>query len=203
MRRKKTVVLQVSADGARPVQIPQAEVDQNAPLGGMLRKPDAGLQAGRRVQLLIGLEGLQGKIHLVQSRSCQQGLLRSAQKCGVGGQNNTEAHFPGYLQKPSQLRMQQRLTHEMKIQVFRPATKAGQYSAKVFYREAARHAAGLRAEAAVQIADVGDLHVDLGKAHFLPPLTIFDILYHRKGRHARIFPAPVKGWLRKSEKNNL
>ena len=110
---------------------------------------------------IIGLEGVEGDVDLVQSRSVQQDFPLAIQQCSIGGENNPEAEGLRKLQKPAKGPVAQRLAHEMKVQIIGVWAQLGKNPAEFLLRQLPWLPPGTGTEAAAQIAPVGDFQIDL------------------------------------------
>ena len=65
---------------------------------------------------VVSLKGMEGNVDLVQGRGGKQQLLLLWQQGAVGGEDDFESGFSCNAEKLSQMGMQQRFAHQMKIQ---------------------------------------------------------------------------------------
>ena len=77
----------------------------------------------------IGFKGVKGHIYLMQGRSIQQPLHLGKQRA-VGGEDHPETVASRNRQKFLQVRMAQRLAHQVKIQIVRIGPQLGHQSGK-------------------------------------------------------------------------
>ena len=110
---------------------------------------------------IIGLEGVEGDVDLVQSRSVQQDFPLATQQRSVGGENDPESKRLRKLEKPGKGPVAQRLSHEMKVQKVGVGAQLGKNPAKFLLRKLPWLPLGTGTEAAAQIAPVGDFQIDL------------------------------------------
>ena len=95
----------------------------------------------------------------MQGRGGQQQLLPRRQQGTVGGEDDLEAQGPGMGQKGPQLRVQQRLPHQVEIQVVRMRAEFGRQDFEFLQGHEALLPPGSGAEGAGQVADVGDFQI--------------------------------------------
>ena len=162
---KDAFVFPVFSGCIRAVQIPEAEVDEDAALRGLAGEGGASVDIIFQISSLVGLEGLQGEVDLVQAGHGQQGLPCPVQEGAVGRQDDPEALFVRQGQETGQLRVQEGFAHQVKVEIFRPVAQAVQDRREFGLSHKMRGTSGFRAEGAAAVADVGDLDVGLGKAH--------------------------------------
>ena len=107
--------------------------------------------------------------------------LPRGQKRAVGRQRDAKAERTGGLQKRLQLRMQQRLSHDVQVQIvcIRPEFSCQQ--AKFLCRQRAGRTFRFRAEAACKVAAVCDFKIAAGKAHGRLLFVSVFLLYHTGG----------------------
>ena len=114
---------------------------------------------------VIGFKGMQGDIDLVQPGRSQQDVLLLAQQGAVGGEDHPEAGISRNFQIPLQPGMQQGFPHQVKIKIVAPGTQLWHQGEKLRFAKHPRRPVSSRAEAAVQIADIGYFQIDFSESH--------------------------------------
>ena len=102
----------------------------------------AGMAKGKAVRQIafkgngeiIGLKSVEGDVDFMQRGGGKQHFLLLFQQGAVGGQDDLEALRPGKLKKPFQSGVQQRLSHQVKIQKVRVGTQFEKKNGKFFLR---------------------------------------------------------------------
>ena len=151
-----------------PAFVPQPQSADDALLAecmaaaGSLRYIHPGITA------FVTLEAVERDTELVEILGCQQRGQRFFQQRAVGGQADTEAQVGGDGQELRQLRVQQRLTHHMEIEVAGVAHQLLRQMAEFLRRQKPPLALCAGAEAARQVADVGDFQIDPFQHDFAP-----------------------------------
>ena len=99
----------------------------------------------------------------------EDGLLL-LQKRSVGGEDDPKSGIMCKTEKDFQQGVAQWLTHKVKIKIICPRAKLGKQCGEFRLRHAVLCPFRTRTEAAVQVANVGDLQIDFTKAfHSTPP----------------------------------
>ena len=160
--------------GLRPVQVPQP---QGAPLPRPGRRPgkgDAPIQIA--IQVLpapaVALKGVDGDAHLLHRRTAQQQRLTLAEQGAVGGEHHPEAQGVRLLQQVAQLRVEQRLPHQVEVQIVRVGPQAARQGPEALRRQKARRPLGAGTKITGQIAHIGNLQIGLPQ----PPHSAFPLL---------------------------
>ena len=99
------------------VEIPEAEICQNARFFCRMGKVRAARQIGGKIPGLVRLEAVQADRDLAQRGRVEQRRLLLRQQCPVCRERRAEAELPADLQQLRQLRVQQRLAHDVQVQV--------------------------------------------------------------------------------------
>ena len=167
-------VLTVGPLGLRPIQVPQT---QGAPLPRPGRRPgkgDAPIQIALQVLPCpaVALKGVDGDAHLLHRRTAQQQRLPLTKQSSVGGEHHPEAQGVRLLQQDAQLRMEQRLPHQVEVQVIRVGPQAARQGPEALRRQKARHTPGAGTKITGQVAHIGDLQIGLPQ----PPHSAFLLL---------------------------
>ena len=152
--------------------VPQSQRDENTGLAGFFGKKRHLVQVMQVLVQIAELKAVDRNVDLVQPG--QQLVAQPGKQGAIGGQHGSEAGLPGHLDEARQQRMQQRLTHEMVVQVLGLSLQLMQDVGIFSLRQKPGWAAVAVAEGAVHIADVGDLHIDPGihRRHFLVVFVI-------------------------------
>jgi len=110
----------------------------------------------------IGLPGVQGQADLVGMgvQQCSR-HLRNAD--AVGGQSNVHTGLPGDAKKGGQGRMQQRLSHDVQIQIFGQRSNFLHGQRKFRLAHEPWRTCGFRAKGTGQVAYVGDFQIYTGQ----------------------------------------
>ena len=144
--------------------VPKPVHGQHLPLS-RLAEGEAALQIlGKGGFEIIGLKGMEGNIDLVQPGTFQKQLPLLGKQGAVGGQVHAKVHCMGQFQKPPQQRMAKRLSHQVEIEKIRIRPKLGKQRGKLLLGHGTLCPPGTRAEGAAQIADIGNLQIDLVKS---------------------------------------
>ena len=120
----------------------------------------------------------------MQRRSGQQDAALFGQQRAVGGDAHPEPQLPGDGQQLRQLRVQQRLTHNVEVEVAGVAPQLFRHQAELLRGKKALFPARAGAEYAGEVAHVGDLHIDPLEHRQTSPILVSMVLYHRMGEDA-------------------
>ena len=119
---------------------------------------------------VVGLKGVEGDIDLVQGRGAQEHFLLLLQQRAVGGEDYPESVFTGKNQKPLQIGVAQRLTHQMEVEKIGVRLQFRQQSREFFFRHNLGFALRSGTEAALQIADIGDFQINFVESFHNAPV---------------------------------
>lgn len=117
---------------------------------------------------IVCLERVQADMYLVQARRGQKRLLPCGKQRSVRRKNDAEAKLARNFQKLRKLRMRQRLSHDMQIEIVRVRAELSGEKRKFLRRERARGALRAGAECTASVADIRDLQID-PRQHDGPP----------------------------------
>ena len=158
------------AAGGVTIQVPKAQ-DGDLSGGGRLPcKGGAVRKVIRKGPAVIGLQTMQGDADLADGGGGKEGLAALRQQGAVGGDVDRKIQPGGDGKKLRQVGVQQRLAHQVEVEV--PGGGAQPFCQKAKFRRGQHpgRAPGAGAKAAPQIAAVGDLEVDFFVlAHSVPP----------------------------------
>ena len=140
--------------------VPQAQRAHGAPLPhnitGIEAAPQIRLQRHVRAVALVGVEG---DAQLVQRRRIPQDVQLFGQQQAVGGYAGLEAQLAAYCQHLVQIRVQQRLAHDVQVQIVRQRAQLFRRRAEVRQPHGHGRTGGAGAEITVEVAQVGDLDI--------------------------------------------
>ena len=114
----------------------------------------------RHVAAVVALEAVEGDTDLMQRRSGQQNAALFRQQRAVGGDAYPEAQLSGDGQQLRQLRMQQRLAHDVEVEVAGVAPQLFRHETELLRGKESLLPCRPGAEYAGEVAHVGDLHID-------------------------------------------
>ena len=120
---------------------------------------------------------MEGDAHLLHRRAGAQQRTLSVQQSAVGGDHDLEAELSGPIQDVLQLGVEQRLSHQVEVEILRMGPQTAGQPGKILRREEPRRPASPRTEAALQIAAVGDLQIGFFQLSHLLDLLICGMLY--------------------------
>ena len=110
----------------------------------------------------------------MQGLGGQQFLFALWQKRAVGGEDDTKVQFSGDGQKLAQFRVQQRLSHQVKIEKAGMAPELFGQLAEVLFAQKAPLPLGSGTKGAAEIAHIGDLQI-----HFFQHVRRLLLVYFR------------------------
>ena len=105
----------------------------------------------------------------MERRGGQQEIMSLLQQGPVGGQADPESLRSSDLQQLPQLGVEQGLPHHMEVEKARMGAQAAGQNAKLLRRHEPLRPLCARAEGALEVADIGDLHIGPFE-HGCPPL---------------------------------
>ena len=107
----------------------------------------------------VGFKAVQRDADPIQGRALQQLLLPAVQQGAVGGQRHLQPSLSAQLQQSVQLRVQQRLSHQVQVDKVSQRLHLPEQIVELSDGDELRRAAGFGAEAAIQVALAGDFQV--------------------------------------------
>lgn len=152
----------------------------------LAERPD-GFQISGQIAAVVAFKAVEGDADLVESGGVSENFGVLSQKSAVGGEADTETKVTCDQQKLGQIRVEQRLAHDVKIEVVRIGAELFRENAEFRGRHGAGRADRTGAEGAMEIANIGDLHVRAFE-HFSTPFFVssalcicfFNIVTHNK-----------------------
>lgn len=165
--------LDLRVQGLGHAAVPQAQgaVD---PSGGQLLAAaetagDVVLQGHVQV---VALEGMERDGYLMQGGAGKQDIQLFGQERAVGGDADTEVQLGAGIQNFPQLRVEQRLAHNVEVDILRDSTQLFGRHRKVVGTHGHQRPVVAGAEVAVEVAEVGDLHIGALDVHGRAPLSL-------------------------------
>ena len=113
------VISRMETLGLRSVEIPQTVVDENAARHGCASEGRAAAKIAFKAASIVCLERVQADMYLVQARRGQKRLLPCGKQRSVRREDDAEAQLARNFQKLRKLRMRQRLSHDVQIEIIR------------------------------------------------------------------------------------
>ena len=123
----------------------------------------------------VALEGVEGDADLVQRGTAPQQRQPVRQQGAVGGETDPESQVPADAEDLRQLRVQQRLPHDVEVEVVRMAAQLARQQGKRLRGHKALFPGGAGAEGAGHIAHVGDLHIGAAEHGADPSSPVFTV----------------------------
>ena len=148
--------------------VPQPQSADDAPLAELTAAAGGPDDIVPGIDAVVALEAVEGDAELVEIFSLPQDRQHFFQQCAVGSQADPEAQFGGNGQDFRQLRVQQRLAHHMEIEVAGVAHQLFRQMTKFFRGQKPPLALRAGAEAARQVADIGDFQINPFQHGFAP-----------------------------------
>jgi hypothetical protein len=175
--------------------IPKAVGNKHFPLSGNA-EGEAAIQVITKGYLqVVGFKSVKGNVDLVKTFGGEQPGSVLGKQGSVGGENNLETCICCHFEKIEQQRMTERFPHQMKVKEICERLQFRQQKLEFFPGQSVFLSLCSGAEAAIQVADIGNFQIDLSESfHFLqenrvgPCAVALGILAHNSdifGRHGR------------------
>ena len=110
--------------------------------------------------------------YLMQGGAGKQDIQLFGQERAVGGDADTKVQLGAGIQNFPQLRVEQRLAHNVEVDILRDSTQLFGRHRKVVGTHGHQRPVVAGAEVAVEVAEVGDLHIGALDVHGRAPLSL-------------------------------
>ena len=145
----------------RTAVVPEAQRHDDALFRGLFRKVPDLLKVGKLLlnRAVVALKAVERNADLVQTPGIQQLVCALFKERAVRRDAHLHAPRPGKGEKRGELRVQQRLAHEMEVNILHIPFEPGEDEVKFLRAHRARRTPRLGAEGAGEIAAVRDLNI--------------------------------------------
>lgn len=147
--------------GADSVEGPEPEVDEQ--IGPMFQRALTELQHGFKrasVEVRRTIQGLQGKVHLMQGKGLEHHIVHGFDQGAIGGQDDLQIGLVAQCENLWKMRVHERFSQNVQADLFCQGGDVRKGTFNTFQAHGYRWPGRARAEIAAQVAAVRDLQVD-------------------------------------------